>query len=644
MCGLIGVLGDVSPERVQAALDTLAHRGPDGQGVARFHGLTLAHRRLAVLDLVRGAQPLMTSDGALAIVFNGEIYNHRELRSALAESGYAFRTTSDTETLLALYARHGPDCVSMLRGMFAFLVYDSQKRTLFGARDPFGKKPLFWMANPAPGMHFAIASEPRALLALDPERKCLVSHAGITGFLAHDYATGNDTVYEGIHRVGAATMFELPVDDTIRSELKEVRYWHPRVGRGATAAPASALHAVSELQSRLQLAVERRMLADVPLGILLSGGIDSSIIAALVTRLQGRDVVRSFSIGFEDHRFDEGRHAAEVARHVGTLHENRVFGARECIESIRDVMRFMDEPLADPSILPTVLLCAVAREHVTVALGGDGGDELFAGYDTFEAIRPAQQLRRWFPAAADRLADLFVGLAGTNSRRSHMPLEFKVRRFLRGFRFSGAEMVRRWHAPFDNEGVQRLMPDIPIEQINRDAADAGAEHAGTSEQDAVLAWYQQVYLVDDILVKTDRASMKSSLEVRSPFLDLDLVDFVNGLPFDLKMRGGERKHLLREAIREWQQQGLTLPSSVLERPKKGFGIPIADWLRGPLVDDVHHTLGDAWPDVLSFIVRPERDRLVAQHMNGRRNCAKELWALLVLAWWANYWLEPRPTD
>jgi asparagine synthase (glutamine-hydrolysing) len=638
VCGILGTIGAVDPAVFDRALDTLTHRGPDGRGVHRHGAVTLGHRRLSVIDPRGGAQPMLDAERDLSIVFNGEIYNHLELRAELATHGFRFQTTSDTETLLAMYAHYGRACVPRLRGMFAFVLHDARTGMVFGARDPFGKKPLYWRSVGGATPILAFASEPRALLALRPGEHARASIPGIVSFLQHDYVTGVHSAYEGIQRVAPGHTFVIDLRTFAPgAPVESTRYWSAAATLRTRAPAVSEGEAVAKLQALIDRAVERRLLSDVPLGVLLSGGVDSSIVAALAARHTLHGKLKSFSIGFRDPRFDESRYAEEVAASVGTTHRCKFFGPEDLLASVDIVLRRLDEPFADPSVLPTAMLCEFAREDVTVALGGDGGDELFAGYDTFAALRPAALSRRMVPAFMDAMMDSGVGMLGTDSATTHMPLEFKVRRFLKGHRLRGGAMVRAWQGPFDSVGLDRLLPDIAW----RDTVDADLDPLPSSapESSAMLHWYQTVYLPDDILVKGDRASMLHSLELRSPFLDVDVANYVNALPFAMKLRGRTRKHLLREAIRGWQRDGMSLPDHVLSRPKKGFGVPIATWLRGPLREQLTTTLLDAWPGSLGVVSRPERARLIDEHLSGARNVWKELWSLMALARWADTWIE-----
>ncbi len=629
MCGILAAVGATAAELDEAAR-LMAHRGPDAHGAIQEGDVALAHRRLSIIDLAGGAQPMVLDAHRVSVTFNGEIYNHLEIRAALAERGHRFLTTSDTETLLCAYVEYGTECLSHFRGMYAFVLHDRRKNLLFGARDPFGKKPLYYTEQPGKRIAFAAASEPRSLLALLPASQRKLSHEAISSFLLHDYVTGEQSAFESIRRLPAGFAFTRAVND--QSTWRMWQHWRPRV----SAVNGSAVKlgdAIVGVRTRLETAVRRRLIADVPVGILLSGGIDSSVVAALTTKLAGRGQVASFSMGFDDPRFDESPFAKEVAEAVGTRHHVRVFRPEDCLAQLERIVAHADEPFADPSILPTAMLCEFARESVTVALGGDGGDELFAGYDPFVAVRPAAIARRLIPSALDPLLGKLAATLPADSSSTRFSLEFKARRFLRGFRLGGARMITAWQGPFDLPGLHALAPELAV-QFGTVVID---DDEPMEDSAALLQWYQRRYLTDDILYKGDRASMMHSLEVRSPFLDIDLADYVNALPLSLKLSGGERKVLLRRAIASWAE--LKLPASLLHREKRGFGIPVATWLRGPLKDMLRERVLDAWPGSLDFVKRAERERLVSVHLAGRQNLYKELWALLVLSVWADRWLR-----
>lgn len=628
MCGILAAVG-ATAEELAAAARTMTHRGPDAHGACEDGGIALAHRRLAIIDLSGGAQPMVLTDHPVSITFNGEIYNHLELREVLAARGHRFRTSSDTETLLAAYVEYGTACLGKLRGMYAFLIHDRRTGTLFGARDPFGKKPLYYMERPGQRVSFAVASEPRALLELLPPGERGLSHEGIASYLLHDYVVGEQSAFAAIKRLPPGAAFTRNLHD--QASWRQWLHWRPVVST-THARPTDARDAIAGVRTHLARAVERRLIADVPVGVLLSGGVDSSVIAALMAQVVGRDTVASFSMGFDDPRFDESPFAREVAERVGTRHNVMVFRPENCLAQLDRIVGHVDEPFADPSLLPTAMLCEFARQSVTVALGGDGGDELFAGYDPFLAVRPARIARALVPAPFDPLLKHAATWLPAESRATRFSAQFKASRFLRGFRAGGVGMITAWMGPFDLPGLKALSPDL-ARQYGRVVVD---DDEPDDDAASVLQWYQRRYLTEDILVKGDRASMMHSLEVRSPFLDLDLAEYVNALPLRLKLHGNERKVLLREVVQSWD--ALNLPPSLLTRPKRGFGIPVATWFREELRSMLLERVVHAWPRTLDFISRTERERLVNVHLSGAQNLYKELWALVVLSMWAERWV------
>ncbi len=512
-------------------------------------------------------------------------------------------------------------------------------------RDRFGKKPLFWtkIASPA-GVPFAFASELKALLRHPEIRsRAKLSEAGLISYLANDYVSGEQRIYEGVKQLPASTAFEYGLPGSNREGFKQWAYWDVDWDR----LPDEELEGQSEAQLRERLrnllatAVEKRIVADVPVGALLSGGVDSSSIVALLARLKPAKEIETFSIGFDESSFDESQYAQEVADHFGTTHRTKFFTAEDLVSHLPSVVNSLDEPFADASILPVSVLCQFAREHVTVALGGDGGDEFFAGYDPVKAVKPAVWYRRLMPAFLHR------GLVNPLTRllpRSdgNMGLDLKVSRFLRGTLVPPPIRTATWMGAFSLEQLRQLMPDLTprltpeavfpevFEQYQK------TESLGGNDLEQTLAFFQRFYMVDDILVKVDRTSMLHSLEVRSPFLDTELVRFVQSLPSSLKYRKGQTKHILKQALLEDTGSGSLLSKRIVHRKKKGFGIPTARWIRHELKDTFQELLIENWPaDQLPMIDKTEVRRLLERHITRQQNHAKELWALSVLAMWTS---------
>jgi asparagine synthase (glutamine-hydrolysing) len=628
MCGICGV---VAPAGAAVDTDALArmtgairHRGPDDEGfyVSDDRSASLGFRRLSIIDVEGGHQPLANEDETVWIVFNGEIYNFRALRDELEQRGHRFATDTDTEVIVHLYEEHGPRCVERLDGMFAFALWDDRRHTLTLARDRFGKKPLHYAVTAGGGLLFG--SELKSLLE-HPECPRALDPISVSQYLALEYVPSPRSIFDGVRKVPAAHV--LVWRD---GEASVERYWDLAFGEAFS---ESDEEIVSEFRRLFRSAVERRLMSDVPLGAFLSGGIDSSSVVAAMTDLLPRGNVKTFSIGFSEKSFDESSHARQVARFLGTDHHERTFTAATMVDLLPEVMSFLDEPLADPSILPTYLLSRFTREHVTVALGGDGGDELLAGYPTFPADRvarayvvPHQLHERLLLPLADRLP---VSTA-------NFSLEFKIKRFLRGAPLPETERHAAWLGALTKDDQERLR--VPS------AADAHASltaiaraNTGRDSIQRLIYLYSRSYLEDDILVKVDRASMAASLEVRAPFLDRELVEFLGRVPSRLKLRRLQTKWLLKRAARG------VLPDAIIDRPKKGFGIPVADWLKGDVREQL---LDELSPDRIrrqGLFDAAEVTRLVTEHLQGRRDHRKPLWALLLFQLWREAWLD-RPSE
>jgi asparagine synthase (glutamine-hydrolysing) len=616
--------------------DVLAHRGPDESGEFVDDFVGLGHRRLSIVDLLTGQQPLHSADDSVVVVFNGEIYNHPALRKDLERRGFRYRTNSDTESIVNAYLAFGTDSAKHLDGMFAFVLYDRAKKLVFGARDRLGKKPLFYSLSRESGeTSFVFGSEIRSLLQHPAvRREAVVSETAVQQYLLRDYLPGSQTMFGNIAKLEAGHAFTIDLREPGR-EPKAWRYWDNPI----TKAPLLSLsedEAADEAGRLLERAVKRRLMSDVPLGVFLSGGVDSSVITALLTRSMRPADVKTFAIGFREKSFDESEFAAAVSKHLGTTHQSRIFSAADCVVELQRVTEQLDEPIADPSILPTSMLCRFARESVTVALGGDGGDELFAGYDPFVALAPARFYHATVPGLLHRAAVRVAQLLPASAQ--NMSLAFRVQRFLRGAGVPAELRLSTWMSPFAPADLARLLPKLPASAstggfLSEAELYGAVRNGGGDDVQAALAYFQRFYLTDDILVKVDRASMMHGLEVRAPFLDTALVELVNRLPSHLKLRSRMRKYLLKRIAHRMAP----LPASILQRAKKGFGIPVAQWIRKELRTDFHDALTNEWPPSLEMIDRREVQRLLSAHVAGRENNYKELWALFILVAWARRW-------
>lgn len=595
----------------------LHHRGPDGRGVysAESGALGLAHTRLKVIDLETGDQPMFCPRGRLVVVFNGEIYNFRELRAELAKLGHAFRTRSDTEVILAAYAEWGRDCVGRFEGMFAFALWDSKSRRLLLARDRAGKKPLFVYRD---AKRVVFASELKAILA-HPEVPAEIDPPALPLYLTYGYVPSPGTFYRGIRKLPPGTTVEVG----LQGEWEERTYWEPsfdwpplRIDRK---------EAARELRRLLVQAIRRRLIADVPLGAFLSGGIDSTIIVGLMTQLLDQPV-RTFSIGFAgDPYFDETAIARETSRVFGTNHTEFVVEPQE-VNLLDSLVEAYDEPFGDSSAIPTSIVAKLTRAEVTVALTGDGGDELFAGYYRLLAGSYAEAL----PVLARRLGAQLAGLlpSGNHPR----DLRTRTRRFLRVAAEPLPERYLHWIGFFPDQVPDLLRPELRNALFDREATLASftailSADRGGSTLGRLLALNYRTYLLDDLLVKADRCSMMRSLEVRAPFLDTDLVQFASRLPDRLRARGRRTKYLLRHAFAD------LLPAHVLGRGKMGFGIPLDRWFRSSWRSTLEERLLQREARVYEWLEFEAVRRMIEEHQAGRSDRGHQLWALLTLASW-----------
>lgn len=620
MCGIAGLVrrGAARPDDVELVgrmTASLRHRGPDGEGVLSLGAGTLGHRRLAIVDLSpRAAQPMRPAPDAegaapaeVAITYNGEVYNHGDLREELEELGYRFQSRSDTEVVLQGWRAWGEKLPERLNGMFGVAVWDAAARTLFLARDRYGEKPLFWRRLDDGGIAFA--SEVRALLLLPGAEKAL-DPVSVAKYLAFDCFPADGSIYRGIHKLrpGHALVWQ-------DGEVRVRRYWERRYGTSRLE-PEEAEERLWEL---LVTAVERRLMSDVPLGVFLSGGIDSSaVLAAMATRVDPARI-ETFTIGFEEASFDESPWARAVAKHFGVNHHQRTMSIDALLTHAPEVLDLLDEPLADPSLVPTYALSKLARDHVTVALGGDGGDELFAGYDTFVAERLARPYLQ-LPALARRGVAALVGALPPS--REKLSFQFRAARFVRGLDPDPLVRNQRWFGSFLPEEAAALVrgavaPGRVYEDLRALAPPPGEQ--------ASLELWTAIYLPEDVLTKVDRASMSVSLEVRAPMLDPDLAAFAHALPYEYKLRGLTRKWILKRALKD------RLPPEILRRGKQGFGPPFSAWLQGPLRAEVEALLEPSRVARAGILDPLLVARICMEHVHGVRDHRKQLWALYVLA-------------
>lgn len=645
MCGICGFIGRPDSALLTRMCEALTHRGPDEAGEFMDGDVSLAARRLAIVDLAAGRQPMSDESRNLAVVFNGEIYNAASLRSELQTRGRRFASRSDTECILQAYQEWGEECVRRLEGMFAFVLFDRTKRRLFGARDRFGEKPLYYYLSSqhAPGgeQTFVFASELKSL-RLHPlvARHRDIDLEALVGYLSHDYVVGGRSIWQGIQRLPAAHAFVYKLPNSAEPmEFRTWRYWENSLAEHGAADSRTGRLTRDEARTgalALKAAVEARLMADVPIGVFLSGGIDSATVLALLKRLRPGEKPRTFSIGFNEATFDESHFARSAAHHFGAEHHERVFTTDELLAHLPTVVRQFDEPLADPSVLPFSALCQFARQEVKVALGGDGGDEVFAGYDPLRALGMASWYDRLVPHRVHRhlVASLLPKLP-THEGNLNWPLV--ARRFLRGAYLSGSAKVTAWMGAFDGHGLARLLPDLrenlTIHRIYAEETAAGRRFGSRSGGlPAAIDYFQRFYLTDDILVKVDRGSMAHGIEVRTPWLELRLVELLNALPSSCRRPG---KAWLKQVVGQDLGDGPLVPRSIIRRKKKGFGMPVAAWIRSALRPQMERHLLHEWPAALDMFDRPEIRRLLQAHLSHVEDNHRELWALFMLAQWAH---------
>ncbi len=547
MCGITGWanLDSHTPppegarELLHAMCERMVHRGPDSEGLFVTSGVALGMRRLAIIDLVTGEQPVFNEDKSVAVILNGEIYNYRELRADLEKRGHSFRSASDTEVLPHLYEEYGDDMIRELNGMFAFALWDSRRRRLLIARDRFGEKPLYWGVF---DNTLLFASEPKVLLA-HPAVKPALNLQALRQYLSFDYVPAPLSIYEGINKLPAA--HKLMLED---GRVDVERYW--RLSYKTAEPVPSEDEAAEHLRELMADAVRMRLVSDVPLGVLLSGGVDSSTVAALAVRASS-EAVKTFSISFAEASFDESAYARGVAKFLGTDHHEERFSANLAANLVSEIGAWMDEPFSDPSLVPTYLLSRFTRKHVTVALGGDGGDELFAGYPMYAGLRWAEFYKRVPSLLRTGIVEPLVRLLPVKTK--NLSFDYKALRFVTGAKYDAVARHHVWFGSFTpEEQTELLTAGSTWRQPTATSTRRRDRFAEECDSDDLVTRMQSVdtrlYLAEDILTKVDRASMAVSLEVRAPFLDPRVAEFAASLPCNYKLRGHKTKYILKKAV------------------------------------------------------------------------------------------------
>ena len=624
MCGIAGIVSKAAGQRIESATihrmcQAIVHRGPDEEGIFVKDGTGLGMRRLSIIDLAGGQQPVFNEDRTAWIVFNGEIYNFPELREGLLKRGHRFSTHSDTEVIVHLYEEMGPDCVNKLRGMFAFALYDERRQKLLMARDRLGKKPLHYALQ---GQRLLFGSEIKAILAVAPEL-ATVNNEALLQYMYFGYVPDPLTAFTTIQKLPPGHLLEFE-----NGKINVRQYWD--LPQYSTHPPRSEEECLEEMEHRLAEAVRIRLISDVPLGALLSGGTDSSTVVALMARASSNPV-KTFAIGFRNQEFNEAPYARMVAEKFGTDHHELIVEP-DVFETVETLTSSLEEPFGDSSMLPTYYVSQMARKHVTVALSGDGGDEIFAGYDRY-AIHLRRRVFERIPSGARRFY-----------REKLHPL---LPRDMRGKKFS-YHVSLPWRERYVDaiSLVPAFERDIPLlsdefRAVRRESGDPEDvmyryfEQAPAKDPVSQMLYVDtKTYMVGDILTKVDRMSMATSLEVRVPILDHEFVEWATGLPLDWKIRGGKQKYILRKLA-----ERVGVPREVLYRPKQGFALPLVHWLKYELKELIMSVLLD--PRTLQrgyFEARGVR-QLLDEHFRGRRSHSGQIWRLLIFELWHRNYLE-----
>lgn len=619
MCGIAGFVVPSatidSGSVLRAMAHAIAHRGPDDEGFLEAdtrdgaHRIGLAHRRLSIIDLSTGHQPLDNETGSVQIVFNGEIYNFEDLRTELIAAGHSFRTRSDTETIVHAYEQWGTDCVERFRGMFAFAIWDADRQRLFLARDRFGKKPLYLAEHRGA---LAFGSEIKALLAF-PGRRVEVDRDAIVDYLAYRYVPGPATLFRGIRKLmpGSIAVWE-------GGRLSERRYYLPPDREALPAGAASPGDVVGRFIDTLDEAVRIRMISDVPFGAFLSGGIDSSAVVALMSRHSGQPV-KTFSVGFSESQYSELGYAKAIADQFGTDHHELTVSQDQLMEHLPALVRFRDAPVAEPSDIPIYLLSREAQRSVKMVLTGEGSDEFLGGYPKHVFERFAEPYHRVPSLLRQRLIEPLVGALPYRYRRGKtavatLALEDRNERMV------------RWFGALSPRQVETLLADRrsgfrPLTGAQFDVA------PGNSALRSTLYFDQTSWLPDNLLERGDRMTMAASIEARMPFMDHELAAFVAQLPDEWRIRGRTTKRILREAMTR------LLPPHILERPKVGFRVPVNEWFRGPMRNYLRDHLTGPDSRTSGYYRSDALARIMTEHFDGRQNHEKLLWALLSLEIW-----------
>lgn len=629
MCGIAGVFYADPADSVSRSLlsrmgDAIAHRGPDGEGYFQSGSVGLVHRRLAIIDLQGGGQPLSNEDESVHVIFNGEIYNYRELRKTLEDRGHRFRTSSDTEVLVHCYEEYGPDFCTRLRGMFAFAMWDSRRRELLLARDHLGQKPLFIYRDKE---KLVFGSELKAVLA-HPSVDRTIDAEAVEDYLTFGFIPGPRSIFRHISKLQPAHRLRVSASEFHASPR---RYWQLSFD---SREQRSADEWYACIHNSMQETVRSHLVSDVPVGAFLSGGLDSSSVVSLMSE-SGTEPIQTFSIGFAEQEFSELPAAREVARHFGCIHTEEIV-TPEVTRDLEDLVFLYDEPFADSSAIPTMAVSRLASRHVKVVLSGDGGDELFGGYSRYLHDLKEDRIRRWFPRFLRSI--LLRPVAAVWPKADWLPRPFRLRTLLQNLSRDPAAAYANTVSMCRQDVRRRLLnPDFAGQIRDHDPERAlitAYRHADRDALSGMLSADSCVLLPDDFLTKVDRASMGFGLEVRAPLVDWQLMELAASMPSDLKIREGVGKWVLKHLFES------RLPPGLIRRPKKGFELPVDQWLKGPLATQIHEHVLNPHGQLADFVSISRAGQLFTSHCRGTGRHGQLLWSLLILARWLDAWGKP----
>jgi asparagine synthase (glutamine-hydrolysing) len=625
MCGIYGVINqagsEVSSELREAMWASLQHRGPDATGEYSEPGFFMGMNRLSIVDPAAGNQPIANEDGSLLIVYNGELYNHVSIRKDLMKMGHRFKSQCDTEAVLHAFEEYGPDCLKRFNGMYAFAIWNRRDRTLFVARDRLGIKPIYVLHN---SECTAFASEAKALLSIAPGGG-RPDWTAISRYLSFGYVPSPDSPFEGIAKLRPGYYAWIK-----GGHYEEVCYWLPSYGGAESVGMEEAS---SEVLRRVEKSVDMELMSDVPVGVFLSGGLDSSAVALFSNKL-ARTSMKSFALRFEEKTHDESDDARLVAKKLGFDHHEKLFSSSDLRGALTEVANILDEPFADSTPLPLLMLSKFAREHVKVVLTGWGGDEIFAGYQTYAAHRLARYYRRLPSMLSNGLIPAMVRKLPVSDK--YMSFEFKARRFVKGMDMAPEIQHFDWMGYFDEHSKRRLFRKKILQQITGDALEPvrnAMEHVKEKDLlDRIMHLDAKFFLEGNGLFQADRMTMAASVEGRVPLLNMHLLEYVNNLPSRVKMSGTKTKELFRMALRRH------LPKHIITKPKKGFGPPTSAWLRGPLAATLRELFAPHHVNDAGVFEADEVARYISEHLEKKVDHGRLLWALMSFQLWYNKYI------